>query len=435
MKYLIGISTLFFISHINNITAAELQLTGSMRTRFEALDGQYRASGSQSDQQITTRALLKAEYNFDSVSLVTEVMNANVFLTDGDSTLNSSMANAFEPLQAYFSIRPDSETRLTLGRHTLDLGSRRLVGRNEFRNTSNTFLGVLLERNFHEDSRLTLFYNSPAILQPASREALRTHESELDEHSSALQFWGVHVETMGPRKGLVETYVYGLDESDSNSRATPNRQLKTVGFRYQSAYRNNWRIGGELIYQWGTRKADSSPLSISSLDVRAGVLHLETARRVSAGHQLRFAFDVVSGDRSSTDRSYNRFDAIYGPTVPDFGFVGLYGAVSRANLIAPEARWTYSTDGWNLLVAYRPMWLASKTDSFGRSGIRDVDGGSGRFAAQQLHSRLRLNPNPSRWSSEFGLALLRAEEFLQKTPTSTGNRNTVYTYGSLSYRF
>ncbi|MBT8148065.1 MAG: alginate export family protein [Gammaproteobacteria bacterium] len=435
MKYLIGIFALFFISQISNITAAELQLTGSMRTRFETLDGQYRARGSQSDQQITTRAILKAEYNFTSVDLVAEVINANVFLTDKDSTLNNSMANAFEPLQAYIALRPDSETQLTMGRYTLDLGSRRLIGRNEFRNTSNTFLGILLERNFHEASRLTLFYNSPAVLRPASREGLENHKRKLDEHSSALRFWGLHVEKLGSQKGLMEAYFYGLDERDSSNRATPDRQLKTIGFRYQSPYRNNWRFGGELIYQWGTRQADSSLLDVASLDVSAGVIHLETAYRLSEGQQIRFAFDVASGDRSNQDWKYNRFDALYGPTVPDFGFVGLYGAVSRANLVSPEVRWTHSADDWNLLVAYRPMWLASKTDSFGRSGIRDVDGGSGRFAGQQLHARLRLNPNSSRWNSEFGLALLRAEEFLQKAPTSTGNKYTVYTYGSFSYRF
>jgi hypothetical protein len=362
-------------------------------------------------------------------------MNANVFLTDSGSTLNSSMANAFEPLQAYIAVRPDSETRLTAGRYTLDLGSRRLIGRNEFRNTSNTFLGVLLERNLREDTRLTLFYNSPAILRPTSREALENHERELDEHSSALRFWGLHVEMASSKRGLVEAYLYGLDERDSSRRATTDRQLKTLGFNYQSPFRNNWRVGGELIYQWGARQADSASLSISGLEVSAGALHLETVYRISAGQQLRFAFDLVSGDRSDQDRRYNRFDTLYGPTVPDFGFVGLYGAVSRANLASPEVRWTYSAELWNLLVAYRPIWLASTTDSFGRSGIRDADGDSGRFAAQQLHARLRLNPQSSRWSSEFGLALLRAEEFLQRAPLSTGNRNTVYAFGSLSYRF
>ena len=68
---------------------------------------------------------------------------ARVHLADPGDFVNASIKNEFDILQALVSLTADDflgtglRTDLHVGRLTLDVGHRRLVARNKFRNTTN----------------------------------------------------------------------------------------------------------------------------------------------------------------------------------------------------------------------------------------------------------------------------------------------------------
>ena len=81
------------------------------------------------------------------MGLLAEIMDSRQYLSDAGSLIDTGQVNALEVLQA--QVRWDAgplftggKHRIQLGRETLDLGNRRLVARNAYRNTINAFTGV-----------------------------------------------------------------------------------------------------------------------------------------------------------------------------------------------------------------------------------------------------------------------------------------------------
>ena len=59
-------------------------------------------------------------------------------------------------------------------------------------------------------------------------------------------------------------------------------------------------------------------------------------------------------------------------------------------MISPAVRFEVTPSPiWDAFVAYRPLFLADRTDSFAATGVRDRTGRSGNFAGQQIETRLR----------------------------------------------
>ncbi|KQZ72563.1 hypothetical protein ASE06_08585 [Sphingopyxis sp. Root214] len=61
--------------------------------------------------------------------------------------------------------------------------------------------------------------------------------------------------------------------------------------------------------------------------------------------------------------------------------------------------------------AYRPLWLASRFDSFSTTGVRDASGGAGRFAGHQIEARVRYWLLPKRLRLEWNGLLLAKGQF------------------------
>ena len=87
------------------------------------------------------RTTLRLEAKSERFSAVIETIDSRQKLADTDTPIDAGMVNALELLQGYGAIRfdgpfaTDSRSELRLGRQTMDVGSRRLVARNNFRNT------------------------------------------------------------------------------------------------------------------------------------------------------------------------------------------------------------------------------------------------------------------------------------------------------------
>ncbi|MET0193941.1 MAG: alginate export family protein, partial [Hyphomicrobiaceae bacterium] len=78
---------------------------------------------------------------------------------------------------------------------------------------------------------------------------------------------------------------------------------------------------------------------------------------------------------------------------------------------------------------YRAMWLASRTDAFSTSNVRDASGRSGRFAGHQLEARLRYWLLPSFLRAEVNALWLARGRFLKDAPNAPKEDARYWTTG------
>lgn len=125
-----------------------LQLSFEHRTRYESVDNQFRALGTGGDQVIAFRTLALLEATFASWRVGGEFMDSRLALDDSGTPIDTTQVDEAELLQAYAAWNTKNllgsylSAEFKGGRQTIDLGSRRLVARNSFRNTINSFTGL-----------------------------------------------------------------------------------------------------------------------------------------------------------------------------------------------------------------------------------------------------------------------------------------------------
>ena len=219
-----------------------VSLSGTHRSRYETLNNQFRAGREGGDQVFAFRTTLLGQVHFESLSFAMEMMDSRVANDDEGTPLSTTVVNPLELLQAYINIDLSSrlgfaqEGYLKAGRITMDVGSRRFVARNRFRNTINGFTGIdaLVKRSNNDLWRA--FYTLP--VQRRVDGALGDNNPRFDREDDDVRFWGLYFATS--RFGLgdhSEIYLLGLHEDDDPARATRNRDLYTLGFRIQQKSR------------------------------------------------------------------------------------------------------------------------------------------------------------------------------------------------------
>ena len=125
-----------------------LNLSGSARVRYENIEGQPRVGFNSSDDLLSVRTILMGEYRRGDWRFEAELYDSRAFGTDSGTPLTTADVNALELVQA--SIRYEArdvfgsgiKLNVQAGRFTLNLGSRRLVAADDFRNTTSGYTGV-----------------------------------------------------------------------------------------------------------------------------------------------------------------------------------------------------------------------------------------------------------------------------------------------------
>ena len=231
----------------------------------------------------------------------------------------------------------------------------------------------------------------PQIRLPDDRPSIEGQDIKWDRESFDLQLWGGNISRTNTLAGaLAEVSYFGLYERDWTDHPTRNRDLDTFSARLirdPKARQLDFEVEG--IYQTGNIRA-STAATAPQQDVSAWFLHADAGYLFPGNAKLRLSieYDRASGD--APGGKYGRFDTLFGMRRADLAPAGIYNAIGRANIetvgvraeVAPSPRW----DGF---AAYRPMWLAERTDSFSTTGVRDAAGASGSFAGHQLEARLR----------------------------------------------
>ncbi|MDT8427407.1 MAG: alginate export family protein [Pseudomonadales bacterium] len=428
-------------------TPGWLSVSGEQRTRYSHLENQFRPGLGEDDEAISLRTLLRLDFRLQpGVTLVTELQDSRAFLTDRNSGASTIVVNTGELLQAHVAlnrkdvIREGDELDLKLGRFTMDLGGRRLIARNRYRNTIQNYSGISVDWHGANQSRLMTFAMLPLRVEPAEREDILDNNFEFDEEDSDLILWGAfyeHAKTVfGAR---LELYFFGLNESDDRGQPTRNRELYTPGIRFIKSPRvGQWDFDIENTLQFGERRASSADTDTEDLDVFAHFSHIALGYTFDSDWNWRLSaeLDYASGEESASDGDANRFDSLFGPRRSDFGPTGIYGILGRENIISSGLRLGFSPNSrLDAYISWRANQLDEKTDTFARSNTRDPLGQSGNFAGHQIEFRTRYWLIPQQIRYEIGAAVFLEGRFLRNAPNATDTGNPVFVYTDISFSF
>ncbi len=421
-----------------------LTLSGSFRMRAEAIDGQYRANVASSDSMISLRTTVLADYGTGPLHIGAQLWDARAYGQAVNSSAGTGEVNALELVQAYLALDmgealgEEGHSLLTAGRFTLNIGSRRLISRQNFRNTTNAFTGVKIEWSGTNGNYATAFWAMPQRRLPNDPASIRDNKVVFDHESTDLQLFGASMSRGGVLGGSIEFYGYGLLERDSPAVATTNRRLFTPGVRlFVAPHIGNFDHDFEFTYQRGTAHATFSASDTQPLKVRAWFLHAEIGHSFDAPLAPRIAlqYDHASGG-GANPATLNRFDSLFGARRGDFGPTSLYGAIARANVISPAVRVEVTpSPRLDAVVAWRPVWLAGARGNFGNSVVIDPSGNAGRFVGHQIEARLRYWLIPGLARLDTGVALLAKGRFLRDAPNAPATGDTHYGYCDLSFEF
>ncbi|ATY33896.1 alginate export family protein [Sphingomonas psychrotolerans] len=422
--------------------AQDLSLSGTARLRYEAIDGQARAGFNTADDLVNLRTILLAEYKHGPVRLVAELWDSRVYGGDDGTPITTSEVNTAELVQAFVEFRAKdplgagSNFSLQAGRFLLNLGSRRLVAADDYRNTTNGYTGLRADLGWQGGWKASLVYTLPQQRRPDAPADLRDNKVAPDREGFDLVLWGGLVSrarTIGP--ATLEASFFHLAERDRPGRPTRDRSLNTASLRLigdPAPGRADFEIEG--IVQRG-RVSTGLSASAPRQQVAAWFAHAEAGYTFASGWKPRIAieYDHASGDRPGGHNT--RFDTLFGMRRADLGPSGLYNAFGRANFISPGLRIEATPDkNTDWMTTLRPIWLAAAEDSFSTTGVRDPAGRSGSFAGTQIDARLRHQLTKA-LKLELDAVLLAKGRFLRDAPNPPPGKWTKYASVNLTAAF
>lgn len=423
------------------VEETSLKLSGSIRARYETIEGQPRAGFNDSDDLFNLRTIITAEYDAGSVRFGAELYDSRVYGFDAGTPVTTNEVNTLELMQAYVATSIDAPfgkgTKIDLqaGRFLVALGSRRLVAADDYRNTTNGSTGLRADFVAPGGVNGTLIYTLPHVRLPDDKVSIRNNAVEFDRESFDLVLWGGLVAKKNALgEFIAEMSYFHLGERDAPNRPTRNRSLETISVRLiRDPMPGHWDFEVEGIYQFGEARDALATASLMR-DVSASFLHAETGYSFSNKSRLSADFDFASGDKGGGTN--NRFDTLFGMRRADYTVSGLYSAIGRANILSTVARFESPIGprfDWN--ASYRAMWLAARTDSFSNTNVRDATGGSGRFAGHQLEGRARFWIIPKKLRLEVAGVLLFKGRFLETAPNAPASGNARYLSFNMTVSF
>ncbi|MFM8377634.1 MAG: alginate export family protein, partial [Phenylobacterium sp.] len=197
-----------------------VSVKGSVRVRYEALEGQFRPGLAPRDDLWSVRSTLFAEWKAGAFRVAGEVYDSRAYGSGPGGVLTTGEVNTLEPVQCYLAAdinRPlGYHARLSLqgGRFTLNLGSRRLVAADDYRNTTNGYTGVRADLRLADRTSATAFYTLPQQRRPEAPEDLRDNRFKLDREDASQRLYGAYISRPFPTGGLVEVGYVRFQESD-----------------------------------------------------------------------------------------------------------------------------------------------------------------------------------------------------------------------------
>ena len=421
----------------------DFRLSGSTRLRYEALGGQTRVGFSASEDVFSIRTIVTGEYRTGDVRIGAELYDSRTYGIEPGSSAGTGEVNTVELVQAHVTVDlpaafgKGSKASVQAGRMMLNIGSRRLIAADDYRNTTNGYTGIRLDAKLKDGSTATLLYVLPQVRLPDDLPSIRNNRAQVDRESFDIQLWGgllAKPRVLG--RAMAEIGYVGFAERDAPGRPTRDRHLQSVSARVMvDPAPSRWDGEVEGIYQFGS-SSGSLLATAPRLDVSAWFLHADLGYSFPGRLKARLSveYDYVSGD--GPGGANGRFDTLFGMRRGDFVPAGIYAQIHRANISTPGIRLevapTKRLDGF---ATYRPMWLADRFDAFSTTGVRDATGRSGSFAGHTIEGRARWWVVPKALRAEVNGAWMIKGRFLKTAPNAPDTGNTRYVALAITANF
>jgi len=308
--------------------------------------------------------------------------------------------NEHEIIQAvaelYFqeALGPDRPFRFQAGRMAFEYVDRRLIARNEWRNTTNNFEGfrAILGQETN-DWQIDLLG-----LQPVDRR-IRSPDVA-DRHR---WFYGAVVNWRRWSDVItLQPYYLVLDQRGGEGRE--DREIHTAALRgYGVVGQTGWDYDGSVVFQYGHHgERRQSALGYTS---ELGYTWSDHEWKPRLGVFCGYG----SGDRDPNDGVNQRFDRL-------FGFARPWSANDYflwENLLAPKTRLEFQPhENLRVDMGYGVFWLASATDLWANADLHDPTGQSGDFVGHEIDVRARWQLTP-RVDVTLGYAYFLPGEFVR----------------------
>jgi len=407
------------------------KVSGSMRVRYETVNNQVRPNLNTHDDVVSLRTTLFAEGKFGDVRVGGEIYDSRIWGANRRSPVSTNEVNVFEPVQAYIAVDRKTEdfgkVTLQAGRFMLNLGSRRLVAADDYRNTTNGYTGVRLDAA-PAGLKTTLIYVMPQMRRPDDLSGVLDNKQALDKESQDAVLWGgVIAKPKAIGDATLEGSYFRFDEKDQSGRPTRNRHLDSFSARIiLDPKPGAWDYELEAIGQVGKVRRGTGAAD-PQLDVQAGFVHVDAGYTFVHPWKPRLSaeLDYATGDKAGGD--FTRFDTLFGMRRADFGPSGVFAAIHRANIVTPGLRLEVApSPRWEAFVLGRPMWLATAEDSFATTGVRDARGASGKYAGAMYEGRVRYWVVPNRLRFEGNALMVDKGRFLRQAPNAPKTGDETY---------
>lgn len=374
------------------------------RTRLEMRDRDIRRETLTLDSPVLLRSRLWLGIReiLDPFRVAVEFQDSRRY--HGKFPLNDQDRNSYDLLNAYGELyfknglgaddRGQSRpVRLRVGRMAYETLDRRFIGRNEWRNTTNTFEGFRMNLGQeNNDWEVDMFAYQP----------VRRLLDKFDARNKNLWFYGtiLHWRKWSEFITLQPYYMGQIQQADPEGHTATNRldrEIHAAAIRgYGVIPSTSVDFDFNLIYQFGKHGNQSHDAYGYTLEAGKTINHPWKPR-------VSLFYGYATGDRNPDDNENNHFDRF-------FGFARPWSADHYAifeNIKAPKIKLEVSpVKDLQLETTYSGYWLASSTDRLfdflngNDSAIkdpgfnRDRTGSSGDFVGHALEARLRYRFAP-----------------------------------------
>lgn len=360
---------------------------------------------------LRTRAYLGLHDILDPFRFAVEFQDSRAY--NSIYPADNGTTNEFELIQGYaelyFKNALGSNRPLSVraGRMHLELLDRRLIGNNQFRNTTNNFEGFRIRLGKKQnDWDLDMFG-----FQPVERLMYK-----FDQPDESTWVWGgVFSYRKWSEIATVQPYFLGRMVNGDPYNPDPakrfaDRQIYSPGLRVYGVFgKSGFDFDANINKQFGTygqvRTVKNKPVQFDlHQDALAASLELGYTFEHEWKPRTSVYFGYGSGDkdpnRNFSSHNNGRFDPFYGFNQP-WSRQDYY---SWDNLITPKLRLEFTPyKDVRIDTGYGAFWLASNADGWTKANLRDVTGKSGTFMGHEFDIRLRhkLNSHVD-WSMSYG---------------------------------
>lgn len=419
-----------------------LDLGLEYRARYEHRDNDFRRADENIDDPLLlrTRAYVGVKEILDPLRFAVEVQDSRRNNGDYSRSYDTRDVNQGDVLQAYLELhfkesifgKDDLGNNRPFwvrgGRLSWEALDRRLIARNEWRNTTNTFQGVRANiGDKKNDWQLEAF-----AVKPVQR-----FTRSLDEVDHAQDFYGVIGDWRGWSEYVTLQPYYFLLKQDGNkvkynsngkelsgtelSQVQIDRKIHTAGIRAYGAFNSGWDYDASYAKQWGNQdRFLSTTLGSINVDHDAYSYGAEVGYTFKNSWKPRVSayYGVASGDSTpatGTDRGDSqRFERLFGFARPwsnnDY--------IQMENIRTPKLHLEFEPkvsflDNVKVDTSFSWYRLDDSSDRWqAGNNLRDRTGASGNDLGKEVDLRVRF-PINNYASLNIGYAHFWAGDFVK----------------------